>query len=83
MTSGRKTTIEELVEIVSFCIVNNYNYQIASDKFQVSYQQVYTWVEKYEESRSEALSGEYFVVAEPPFRLALSHAHALNEPPCY
>lgn len=56
MTIGRKTTFEERVEIVSFCIANNYNYQIASDKFKVSYQQVYTWVKKYEENGSEALS---------------------------
>lgn len=56
MTKGRKTTFEERVEIVSFCITNNYNYQLASYKFQVSYQQVYTWVKKYEECGSESLS---------------------------
>ena len=42
MTTGRKTTFEERVEIVSFCIANNYNYQMTADKFQVSYQQVYS-----------------------------------------
>jgi transposase len=56
MTSGRKTTFEERVEIVSFCIANNNNYQMASDKFQVSYQQVYTWVKKYEKDGSGSLS---------------------------
>ncbi|MEA4827079.1 MAG: helix-turn-helix domain-containing protein [Clostridium sp.] len=55
MTKGRKTTFEERIEIVSFCIENNYNYQMASEKFQVSYQQIYTWVKKYEEYGSESL----------------------------
>ncbi|MDF2596942.1 MAG: hypothetical protein K0R69_3283 [Clostridia bacterium] len=56
MTKGRKTTFEERVEIVSFCIANNYNYQIAVDKFQVSYHQIYAWVRKYEEHGSESLT---------------------------
>ena len=56
MTKGRKTTFEERVNIVSFCIANNYSYQMVADKFQVSYQQVYTWVKKYEEHGSESLS---------------------------
>jgi transposase-like protein len=56
MTKGRKTTFEERIDIVSFCISNNHNYQIAVDKFQVSYQQIYTWVKKYEENGSESLS---------------------------
>jgi len=56
MTKGRKTTFEERVEIVSFCISNNLNYQITVDKFQVSYQQVYAWVKKYEEHGFESLS---------------------------
>lgn len=56
MTKGRKTSFEERVNIVSFCIANNYKYQMVADKFQVSYQQVYTWVKKYEEHGSETLS---------------------------
>jgi len=56
MTIGRKTTYEERVEIVSFCIENNDNYKLASEKFQVSYQQVYTWMKKYKEGGSEALA---------------------------
>ncbi|OPX42860.1 IS2 repressor TnpA [Ruminiclostridium hungatei] len=56
MTKGRKTTFEERVEIVAFCIADGNNYQKTADKFQVSYQQVYTWVKKYEEHGSEALS---------------------------
>jgi transposase-like protein len=56
MTKGRKTTYKERTEIVEFCIANNDNYQLTADKFQVSYQQVYTWVQKYKTQGYEALS---------------------------
>ena len=55
MIKGRKTTYDERIEIVAFCIENNDNYQLTSDKYKVSYQQVYTWVKKYNENRCEAL----------------------------
>lgn len=48
MTKGRKTTYEERVDIVSFCIANAKDYNLTADKFKVSYQQVYGWVKKYE-----------------------------------
>lgn len=55
MTKGRKTTYEERVEIVSSCIANNDNYQMIAEKFEVSYQQVYSWTKKYKELGVEAL----------------------------
>lgn len=55
MTKGRKTTYKERTEIVAFCVANNNNYQLTAEKFQVSYQQVYTWVKKYKEQGYEAL----------------------------
>ncbi len=55
MTKGRKTTYEERVEIVKHCIENNYNYAETSEKYQVSYQQVYSWMSKYNEVGVEAL----------------------------
>lgn len=55
MTKGRQTTYEERTEIVAFCVENNDNYQLASERFKVSYQQVYTWVQKYKEDGYEAL----------------------------
>ncbi|MDS1030077.1 transposase [Bacillota bacterium LX-D] len=58
MTSGKKTTYEERVEIISFCIANNDNYQLTAEKFGVSYQQVYTWTKKYKEDGSEALTDQ-------------------------
>ena len=56
MTSGRKTTYEERVEIVSFCIANNENYQVTSEKYKVSYQQTYTWVKRYKQGGPEELA---------------------------
>ena len=55
MTSGRKTTCEERVAIVAYCLANNRNFQLSSEKYQVSYQQVYTWVRKYQQDGLEAL----------------------------
>lgn len=56
MTKGRKTTYEERTEIVAYCIANNDNYQLTAEHFQVSYQQVYTWVQKYKAKGYESLS---------------------------
>lgn len=55
MTKGRKTTYNERIEIVAFCIENNDNYQLTSHKYKVSYQQVYTWVRKYKANGQESL----------------------------
>jgi len=44
---GRNTTEEEKKMIVFFCIENEDNYKLASEKFKVSYNQVYSWVAKY------------------------------------
>lgn len=56
MTKGRKTTQEERVEIVSFCIENNKDYGLAIEKYGVSYQQIYSWVRKYEDKGIDGLS---------------------------
>lgn len=55
MTNGRKTTYDERVEIVRYCIEHQKNYAKTADKYQVSYQQVYTWTSKYENDGVEAL----------------------------
>jgi transposase-like protein len=55
MTKGRKTSFEERVEIVSYCIAHQNNYSETAQKFQVSYQQVFSWVRKYEDYDVEAL----------------------------
>ena len=56
MTNGRKTTYEERIEIVAFCLKNNNDYETTANKFKVSYQQVYAWVRKYEANGYEALT---------------------------
>lgn len=55
MTKGRKTTYEERVDIVKYCIEHQNNYAETAEHFQVSYQQVYSWVAKYERDGVEAL----------------------------
>jgi transposase-like protein len=55
MTKGRKTTYEERIEIIQYCIEHKNNYAETADKYQVSYQQVYTWVKKYETKGVEGL----------------------------
>lgn len=47
MTKGRATTYEERIEIVKYCIEHQNNYAEAAHKFQVSYQQIYLWTNKY------------------------------------
>lgn len=48
MTKGRKTTFEERIEIVRYCLDNGRNYQRTAEVFAVSYQQVYGWTKKYD-----------------------------------
>lgn len=48
MTKGRKTTLEERIEIAKICLENGRNYQETALQFGVSYQQVYQWVRKFE-----------------------------------
>lgn len=55
MTKGRATTFEERIEIVKFCIEHQHNYAQTAERFQVSYQQVYSWTKKYLTSGVEAL----------------------------
>jgi transposase-like protein len=47
MTMSRDTLLEERIEIVKACIANGNDYGGTALKYQVSYQQVYTWVKKY------------------------------------
>lgn len=55
MTNRRKTTYEERIDIVSFCVANANDYNLAARKYKVSYQQVYTWVKKYNQDGCDAL----------------------------
>ena len=55
MTKGRKTTFEERVEIVQYCIKHNHNYAETAEKFSISYQQARNYTIKYEEKGVEGL----------------------------
>lgn len=56
MTKGRRTTQEERAEIVAFCIEHGKNYGLAVETYKVSYQQIYSWVKKYEEKGVDGLT---------------------------
>ena len=56
MTKGRKTTLEERVEIVAFCIKHGKDYGLTVENYKVSYQQIYAWVHKYEEKGVQGLT---------------------------
>lgn len=55
MTKGRKKTWDERIHIVLDCLGNGKDYQKTAETYDVSYQQVYQWVKKYENGGDEAL----------------------------
>lgn len=55
MNRGRNTTFEERIEIVQFAIAQDLDYQETAKRYQVSYQQVYGWVRKYQADGELAL----------------------------
>lgn len=55
MTKGRKTTFEERIEIVQYCIAHEHNYAETAEKYQVSYQQARNYTVKYEAGGINAL----------------------------
>lgn len=56
MTKARKTTKEERLAIVEECIASGSNYGEIALKYNVSYQQVYTWVKKMQEDGEAGLN---------------------------
>ena len=55
MTKGRKTTFDERVEIVKYCITHGRNYTETSEKYGISYQQARNYTIKYESGGVNAL----------------------------
>lgn len=49
------TTWEERIQIAIYCLENGKDYNKTAETFQVSYQQVYQWVSKYEIGGADAL----------------------------
>lgn len=68
MKQGRDTTQEERIAIVRDCLENGSNFGAAAIKYNVSYQQVYTWVKKFKELGEAGLEdrrGKRIVDQEP------------------
>ncbi len=55
MAKGRKTTFDERVEIVQYCIAHDHNYAETAARYGVSYQQARSYTVKYEAGGVEAL----------------------------
>ena len=68
MTASRKTTQEERIQIVKECLENGSNYNDTAIKYNVSYQQVYTWIKRFAELGEAGLEdrrGKRAVEQEP------------------
>lgn len=86
MTKGRSTSWKEKIEIVLYCIANNKDYQLTAEAHQVSYQQVYQWVKKYESNGEDALKdrrgrkkNEEELTQEEKFKLEMKKLKAENQ----
>jgi len=55
MTKGRKTSFEERIEIVEYCIAHDHNYTATAEKYEISYQQARNYTVKYEDGGVDAL----------------------------
>lgn len=53
--SSRKTTQEEKIEIVKDCLANGLAYKETAEKYQVSYNNIYSWIRKYKEHGPDGL----------------------------
>jgi transposase-like protein len=56
MAKSRKTTYEERIEIVKYCLEHEGNYKETAIKYGVNYAQVYEWVNKYKKNGEEGLT---------------------------
>lgn len=86
MTKGRKTTVEERIQIVDHCLKHRKNYQATAETYEVSYQQVYQWVKKFEAAGEEGLRDrrgrtkeEIELTAEEKLQLEIKRIERENE----
>ncbi|WP_163578582.1 helix-turn-helix domain-containing protein [Gracilibacillus thailandensis] len=54
-TKRRPTSLEERIEVVQYALYNDKDYKLTAKMYDVSYQQVYQWVRKYEDGGWSAL----------------------------
>ena len=59
MAKSRKTTYEERIEIVKYCLDHDRDIKITASLYKCSYHQVRSWVLKYEEDGEEGRQGVY------------------------
>lgn len=52
---GRKTTLEERIKVVEDHIKSNMSYAETAEKYDLSYQQVYQWIQKYKKQGIDGL----------------------------
>jgi transposase-like protein len=78
MTKGRTTTQEERIEIVTYCIEQGKDYGAAIERYHVSYQQIYSWVRKYEASGVSGLSDKRGKRKQPEEMTDLERLRAEN-----
>ena len=55
VSQTKKFSLEERVEMVLYCITNNYDYSGTAVKYQVKYTNLYNWVKRYEEKGKAGL----------------------------
>jgi transposase len=55
MTKGRSTTWRERIDIVLYCLAHNRDFYHTAEAHNVSYQQIYQWVRKYDSGGENAL----------------------------
>lgn len=55
MKDGRRTTFKERKKIVHFCLRRGKNYLLTCMLYDISYNQIYSWVRKYEQGGYEML----------------------------
>lgn len=55
MAERRKTTLEERLEIVRYCLDHDRDIKNTASLYKCSYAQVYSWVRKYEKNGEQAL----------------------------
>lgn len=86
MKKGRKTTYQERIEIAQYTIANELKYAQAIEKYNVSYQQVYSWVKKYQQHGEEALKdnrgrnrSSEFLTEEERLKLRVKELEARNK----
>src|SRR5690625_7298712 len=51
----KKSTQEEKIKIVQDCLANSLSYKKTAEKYQVSYNNVYSWVQKYKKHGPDGL----------------------------